>query len=168
MDPIDFTTVVFVPSFILFVFLMNMVFFKPVAKVIEERDHTLSSDKDKTQKAISTAETKVKEYEEALADARHAASEILAKATEGAHDQQNKMIMETDKELRAKKADALKGLDAEKQSLVSGLNSTISELTKSMVGKVLDQEVKVDLSDKDIQSAFLNGGQRKDKVEVGV
>ncbi len=166
MDPIDFTTLAFIPSFIVFIILMNMVFFKPVKKVLAERDTVLDSDKNRTKDAILQAESKVEHYEEALAEARHKASEILSKSNEEAHRKKQELVMANSDELRAKKHSASETLESEKDKAISNLSSTIREITALMVGKILHQEIDINLSDEKIKDAFAKKSQNK--VEVGV
>lgn len=164
MVEIDFTIVPFIISFLLFMFLMNMVFFKPVAKVIREREGSKSSDQDSTQYLIEQADSKVEQYQENIHNAQKEATAIVAEALEQANDKKQSMIDHAVADIDTHKLGAIESISKEQIEIIKGLNATVKELTSLMVGKILsDKDIKVDLSDEKIHKIFENKANVQDQ-----
>ena len=166
MVEIDFTALIFLPTFLLFLALMKAVFFDRVSATIKERDKNVAINKEKTDAFINKAESKVSNYEDDLAEARKKANEILSKANAEAQSSRKDLLAEADADVKEKRFSELAALEDEKNKTINNLSSTIKEITGLMVGKILDQEVSLDLSEEKIQSAFKNGNVNSVKKQM--
>lgn len=165
MIELNFTLVVFSVSFLVFVGLMNIIFFKPVSAVIEKRENTLNSDKTQREKLHKEIEQRLKDYEANLAKSKAKAAHVLEEAQEAATKEKETMMAATVKELNEEKTKEYASLDKEKEAIFKELREPIKEITSLLVSRVLDQDTKVSLSDDQIHSK-LSSESRKEELAV--
>lgn len=121
-------------QFILLTVVLTFVFYKPVGKLLEERESFINDNLVQASTKLLTADELYKEYDEKLKTARTNASEIVTKAeseaksiVEGELAQARKeaanLIDKTNKDLEAQKAVALEKLDTQ----IDGLSQLIKE-----------------------------------------
>jgi F-type H+-transporting ATPase subunit b len=121
-------------QFILLTVVLTFVFYKPVGKVLEEREAFINDNLVQASTKLLTADELYKEYDEKLKTARSNASEIVTKAeseaksiVEGELAQARKdaanLIDKTNKDLEAQKVVALEKLDTQ----IDGLSQLIKE-----------------------------------------
>jgi len=121
-------------QFILLTVVLTFVFYKPVGKVLEEREAFINDNLVQASTKLLTADELYKEYDEKLKTARTNASEIVTKAeneaksiVEGELAQARKdaanLIDKTNKDLDAQKVVALEKLDTQ----IDGLSQLIKE-----------------------------------------
>lgn len=130
------TFIVSAISFIVFTLIMNAIFYKPLQKVVSERqkfvDDTLSEAKYSREKSESI----IKDKENKLSRARHDAKKILQEKAEAAkslnsenvqaaHEKSNQRIDEAKKELEISEAQAKAFLDEEAKKLAELISTKI-------------------------------------------
>ena len=110
-------------QFILLTVVLTFVFYKPVGKVLEERETTISTNLADASDKLLKADELYKQYDEQLKTARSNAQSVIAKSEQEAKDivaseinqareDAAKLIQQTNKELEAQKSVALQKLES--------------------------------------------------------
>jgi F-type H+-transporting ATPase subunit b len=128
-------------QFILLTVVLTFIFYKPVSKVIDEREAYINGNLTTASEKLIKADELYKEYDEQLKTARVNAQSIIAKSEKEAKDivaleitqarqDATKLIDRTNKELDAQKSVALQQLEAQ-----------VDELSQLIKEKLLGKEV---------------------------
>ena len=128
-------------QFILLTVVLTFIFYKPVSKVIDEREAYINGNLTTASEKLIKADELYKEYDEQLKAARVNAQSIIAKSEKEAKDivaleitqarqDATKLIDRTNKELDAQKSVALQQLEAQ-----------VDELSQLIKEKLLGKEV---------------------------
>jgi len=128
-------------QFILLTVVLTFVFYKPVSKVLDDRETYINGNLTQASEKLLTADGLYKQYEEQLRSARTDAQSIVAKSEKEAkeivaleisqaRDDATTLIEQTNKELEAQKALALQKLEAQ-----------VEELSQLIKDKLLGKEV---------------------------
>lgn len=115
-------------QFILLTIVLTFVFYKPVAKVLEERETTISKNLAEASEKLLKADELYKQYDEQLKTARTDAQVIIAQSEKEAkdmvaaeitqaRDDASKLIQQTNNELEAQKSLALEKLETQVEEL---------------------------------------------------
>lgn len=140
------TYFVFVVSFLVFMWLLNEVFLKPVGRVLEQRAKYIEDELNSSKSAHREAEELQTKYEQDLKHIREQAQAVIAKAIEEAnkerHDQLSKIAAEGHKKLEKAQAE----IAAEREQLIDALVAEERELVETITRKVLgDDSVSVNI-----------------------
>ena len=128
-------------QFILLTVVLTFIFYKPVSKVIDEREIYISGNLTQASEKLIKADELYKEYDEQLKAARVNAQSIIAQSEKEAKDvvaleitearaDAAKLIEQTNKELEAQKSLALQKLETQ-----------VDELSQLIKEKLLGKEV---------------------------
>jgi len=128
-------------QFILLTVVLTFVFYKPVSKVLDERENYISGNSTQASEKLLTADALYKQYDEQLKNARINAQSIVAKSEKEAKDtvadeiaqartDAAKLIEKTNTELEAQKSLALEKLETQ-----------VDELSQLIKEKLLGKEV---------------------------
>jgi len=128
-------------QFILLTVALTFIFYKPVAKVLEERETFISNNLAQASEKLVKADALYKAYEEQLKEARKSAQSVIALAEKEAKDivaleinqarkDATKLVEQTNKELEAQKSVALQKLETQ----IDELSALIKE---KLLGKVV-------------------------------
>jgi F-type H+-transporting ATPase subunit b len=128
-------------QFILLTVVLTFIFYKPVSKVIDERETYINGNLTTASEKLIKADELYKEYDELLKSARVSAQAIIAQSEKEAKDvvageidkarqDATKLIEQTNKELEAQKSLALQQLETQ-----------VDELSQLIKEKLLGKEV---------------------------
>jgi F-type H+-transporting ATPase subunit b len=128
-------------QFVLLTVALTFVFYKPVSKVLDERETYISGNLTQASEKLLTADELYKQYDEQLKAARVNAQSIVSKSEKEAKDivadeiaqartDAAKLIEQTNKELEAQKSLALEKLETQ-----------VDELSQLIKEKLLGKEV---------------------------
>jgi F-type H+-transporting ATPase subunit b len=128
-------------QFVLLTVVLTFIFYKPVAKVIDEREAYINGNLTTASEKLIKADELYKEYDEQLKTARVSAQSIIAQSEKEAKDivaleinqarqDAAKLIEQTNRELEAQKSLALQQLETQ-----------VDELSQLIKEKLLGKEV---------------------------
>ncbi len=129
--------VIFVLVWIL-VLVLSRVFFKPVARVMREREERIAGDKDETRKALEAYAEDLRRIEEGLKEARLDAARIRESAAEGASREKARLLQEVNAERRAQVDKARAELQAEVERLKKELEAGTEALAEEVERRLLN------------------------------
>jgi F-type H+-transporting ATPase subunit b len=146
------TIVIFVVSFLIFMWLLNQIMLKPVGNVIEQRSKLIEADLEAGKKARAEAQQMLERYEDDLKKIRHEAHAVLTRASEEITRERNSQLERVSKEGQTKLDKAKADIAAERERLIDSLVAEEKELVETITRKVLgDESVQVSLDNSQVR-----------------
>ena len=132
----NWTTIPIVFFLIILTFILNRLFFKPLGKILSERDRKITGAKNEAEEIRKISQQKAQAFDQRLRDARREADLEVAKVKNAALDEKNsvvasqrktaeQMINEARADIRKKTEDASKVLEAQTRSIAEHIASHI-------------------------------------------
>lgn len=149
MFDLNGTLVIFIVSFLLFMWLLNEMVLKPVGKTLELRAKKIQGDIDSGKEAREAALALLESYESDLKRIRTEAQAVINSAVEDANKQRAAEIDKVAKHGQKKLEEAREALAVQRGVLIDALVAPISELVEVSTRKVLGDEsvhVSIDAS----------------------
>ncbi len=131
------TLPIMVVQFLILVAILNVVFFKPLTKAIDDRNdyvrNNISDAKERLEKATALAQ----QYEQELATARKSAQAMVVAAQADATKLRAQQIAKALEESQAQLASAKAEIEAQKQAAEASLNAQVEVLSRQILDKIL-------------------------------
>jgi F-type H+-transporting ATPase subunit b len=128
-------------QFILLTVALTFVFYKPVAKVLDDRESYISGNLNQASEKLITADTLYKQYDEQLKAARVNAQSVVAESEKEAKEVVALEISEARKSAATLIEQTNKELEAQKSLALQQLESQVDELSQLIKEKLLGKEV---------------------------
>ena len=142
---IDVWTLIFTWGNLLILYLiMKKIFFKPVRKMMLDRETEIKELYDGVEKTQSEADAMKLEYETKLENAKNEANEIVKSASHRAALKSEEIINDAHKEAASIIERADKQIEADKKTAENELKDELSGMAVSIAGKVLEEEIDPD------------------------
>lgn len=148
------TLLIFVISFIIFMYLLNELFLKPVGEAIEKRRNMISSNLEAAKALRDEAKSSTDNYKQQLAQKREEAQAIITAAVTEAQATRNKELGTIKEHGRKRLDESRTQFQGEKKVLIESLVSEEAQLVKQIVEKVLGENPKFDVSDDSVKRAL--------------
>jgi F-type H+-transporting ATPase subunit b len=137
MFDFDATLPLMALQFLLLAALLNAIFYKPLTKVLDDRDNYIRTSKVEAAERISKAERLTKEYEQQLADARKQAQKAIADAEADAQTIYSQKIAEAQKEVQGQREQAAREIEEQKATAMRELEQQVESLSRQIRDKLL-------------------------------
>lgn len=134
---LDATLPLMAVQFLVLVALLNQVFYKPLTKVLDERDDYIRSNQAEAKERLLKAESLAKQYEQELADTRRQSQALIAEAQAEAQKISAEKVAEAQREAQAQREQAQKELDQQRQTALQSLEQQVESLSQQIVEKLL-------------------------------
>ena len=136
-----FQVIVAATNFAVFLALMWTFAFKPVAKMLGDRQARIEQGLKDAEQARKDRESAEQERLAALAEARRESNEILARAQKIAQETRDADIAATRTELERLRSKATEEIEGEKQKALQELRSEVADLALAAAGKVVGESM---------------------------
>jgi F-type H+-transporting ATPase subunit b len=136
-----FQVIVAATNFVVFLALMWTFAFKPVAKMLGDRQARIEQGLKDAEQARKDRESAEQERLAALAEARRESNEILARAQKIAQETRDADIAATRAELDRLRSKATEEIEGEKQKALQELRSEVADLALAAAGKVVGESM---------------------------
>lgn len=123
---------------LLLIAVLDILFYKPVAKVIEQRDEYVRGNLVKASEMLSKAEIMMKRHEQDVEKERKEAQRIMSSAEKEAQELVVKQLRETQIGLEALMSDTLRQLNIQKEETVGVLSKQVPVLSEQVKAKLLN------------------------------
>ena len=127
-------------QFVLLTTILTFVFYKPVAKVLEERETLISGNLATASERLLKADELYQQYDEQLTDARKNAQTIISEAEKEAKQVVAEEINQARKDAASLIDKTNRELETQKATALEKLDSQIDELSDLIKGKLLGKE----------------------------
>lgn len=124
-------------SVFIYAFLLNLVLFKPIKRILEERKKRIEESKQLLVSANKEWEKEIAIYEQKLSEARKEGAKIREKLREEVISYQNKLLEDLKNEISLKKEQREKELNQFSKALEEELKKKIPDYALSIAEKVL-------------------------------
>lgn len=154
MFDINGTLAIFVISFLLFMYLLDAILLKPVAKTIQLRDEKIKAAIEAGKSSREEAQTLLEKYEQDLREIREKAQKHIADASEQANKERQAEIARLHKQGQQQLNDAKAAIESERTSLIDALVAQEKELVEVITQKVLGEPVAVSLDASQVRKSL--------------
>ena len=141
---IDWSNIVFtIINLLIFYFLLKKFLFKPIFRILDERQEKL----DKTNKEAADAKSEalqMKNHDEAISNADEESSKIIESAKEKAREKYEQIVVSAQGESDRLLADAHKSIELEKKKALHDAKSDIADLAVSVAEKVIGNNTGIE------------------------
>jgi F-type H+-transporting ATPase subunit b len=126
---------------LLLMVILNIIFYKPVAKVLDERDEYIRTNLTKASDILSKAEAITKKYEQDLAHERRESQVIITSAQKEAQDIVAMEIKQAQKDTEQLVREATNQLNSQKEKALVALESQVAILSEQIQTKLLNNQL---------------------------
>ena len=128
-------------NFLLLLYLLNRFLFKPVLKLLDEREARIKKGLEDAEAAAHDRELARAEREEALNEARKEAQAMVARANKIAEDSRAEILADAKAQADKVAARAREEITAEKEKAMAELRSTVADLALQAAGRLVRSEM---------------------------
>lgn len=141
MIDINATLVAQMLNFLILVVVLRLVAYKPIVKMLKEREERIAGSIQKADADKAEAEAVLKDYKAQLASARAKAQDIMDKAEKRAQDEHAAKIQETHSEINQMKEAAQQQIQRERSQAVEQLKSQMVVLSMAAAQKIVSKNM---------------------------
>lgn len=141
MFDFDATLPLMAVQFLLLTALLNVVFYKPLTKALDERDDYIRNNELGARERLAKAELLSKQYEEKLAETRRQSQSLIANAQADAQKISSQKIAEAQQESQVKREQAAKEIEQQKQEAMQSLEQEVDALSRQILEKILGSQL---------------------------
>lgn len=141
MFDFDATLPLMALQFLLLAALLNAIFYKPLTKVLDDRDNYVRENTVEARERLAKAERLNKEYELNIADARRQSQTIIAKAEAEAKDVYARQIAEAQQEAARMREQTASEIETQKQEALRSLETKVESLSQQIIVKLLGPDI---------------------------
>ena len=138
MIDINATLVAQMLNFLILVVVLRLVAYKPIVKMLKEREERIAGSIEKADADMAEAEAVLKDYKAQLASARVKAQDIMDKAEKRAQDEHSAKIQETHSEIKQMKEAAQQQIQRERSQAVEQMVVLSMAAAQKIVSKNMD------------------------------
>lgn len=149
---IDWTLVFTLINTLILFLIMKHFLYKPVKKILNDREADIRKSYDDAQKAKQDADELKEEYTKKLALSKEEAAAIVKNATAKANTRSDEIIAEAKRDAAAITEKAYEDIKKEKKKAVNEAKNEISALAVEIAGKVIEKDISKDDHDRLIES----------------
>lgn len=134
---IDATMPLMAIQFLILVVLLNLLFYKPLGKVLDDRSTYILTNQAEAQERISKADNLAKQYEQDLTHTRRQAQAVIAEAEAEAQKIAAQKIAEAQAEAQVQREQTQQELDRQKQEAMQSLEQQVDSLSRQIFDKLM-------------------------------
>lgn len=134
---LDATLPLMALQFLLLVAVLNVVFYKPLGKAIDDRNNYIRSTQADAKERLAKANALAKQYEAELAEARKKSQAVINAAKEEASKLAAQELAKAQQEAQAQREQAQRELDQQKQLALQALEQQVEGLSNQILAKLL-------------------------------
>ncbi|WP_019507395.1 F0F1 ATP synthase subunit B' [Pleurocapsa sp. PCC 7319] len=141
MFDFDATLPLMAVQFLILTALLNAVFYKPLTKVLDERDDYVRGGATGSREKLAEAESIVKEYEKQIAQARRESQNLVQTAQAEAKEITAQKIAAAQQEVQSQREEAAQEIEQQKAAALTTLEQQVDSLSRQILEKILDPEL---------------------------
>ncbi len=142
MIEINLTIVIQVIQFLILIYILNRVLFKPISQVLAERQQKITTWEDKTRDLKETARLSLEKYEYQLKEERVQTREKQEQLTKELKQKEEENLRAVSEEAAQIVASTQQALGEERERLRSELRHQATELSQILAEKVLGRKLQ--------------------------
>ncbi len=128
-------------QFLILVVLMNILFYKPLTRVLDDRAEYIRQNLNQAQENSKKSEELAQQFEEQIKQARRESQEMIAQAQAEAQEQAAKNLAQAQQEVQAEREKATAEIEAQKKEALQSLESQVDTLSSQILEKLVGKEL---------------------------
>jgi len=123
---------------VILTFILNSLFFKPVGKVVEEREGYVTTSRVEAKEKLAQVESLEADLKNQLKEARQAAQKVINEAEEDSENLYREALALATAEANASREEARKEIDSQRESALNQLKVEANQLGELIVERLLE------------------------------
>ncbi|MBE9126825.1 MULTISPECIES: F0F1 ATP synthase subunit B' [unclassified Coleofasciculus] len=128
-------------QFVILVVVLNVVFYKPLGKAIDERGDYIRKNQTEARERLDKAKNLARQYEQELAETRRKSQSTIAAAQEDARKIAAQKMADAQAEAIAQREQAQKEIEQQKAEAMASLEQEVDALSRQILEKLLGPEL---------------------------
>ncbi len=145
----DATAIVIAISFIVFMLIMNAIFYKPLLKLQDEREDYIANNKQQAQNYQNEAQGLLSEHDEIIKQTKKQAKDIISDVLEKAKNEKSEKVAEANQQASARIRSFHDEMAVAKTQLKDSLSNDMHEIARQISSKILGEEVPLIVNNQD-------------------
>ena len=137
----DLTLPLMAVQFLVLVALLNVLFYKPLTGVLDERAEYIRKNLEEAKENAQKSQELAQKFEEQLKDVRRESQEIIAQAQAEAQEQASKNIAQAQQEVQAQREKATAEITEQKEQAFQSLESQVDTLSRQILEKLVGADL---------------------------
>ena len=134
---LDATLPLMAVQFLILVAVLNVIFYKPLSKSIDDREDYIRSTQVAAKERLAKAQQLAQEYEQKLGDTRKQSQSVIAAAQADAQKIGSAKVAEAQKEAQVAREKAGQEIEQQKQEAMRSLEQQVDSLSRQILEKLL-------------------------------
>ncbi len=143
-------------SFIMFTIIMNIIFYKPIEKIMDERQKYINDAKNDAFNSNSKADTIMKDRESRLNQSISDSKKLVAEKVNKANENSKVLTGQAKQKSQEEIASAKSNLQNEANLATNELRSKVKDLAEVISSKVMGFDTKIENPDNELVNRILN------------
>jgi F-type H+-transporting ATPase subunit b len=155
MIELNGTSIVLAISFVIFVILLNFLFYKPMKKVMEERAKYIQDNKNDAENNNSKTQKLIEEKDTKIAEAKKKSFDFINETNLNVKEKLDIAISGAKAEFKQKTDKQVDDLKREKEEVLNSMKGEIAQISSEISSKVLGKKTTIaNVSDEIIEKAL--------------
>ena len=134
---LDATLPLMAVQVVLLTFLLNVLFFRPVGKVVEEREGFISTSRADAKQKLAEVQKLEAELAEQLKGARQAAQAVVTEAEQEVDRLYREAIAQAEAEANRSKEESRRAIETERETARTQLQGQVDQLSSTIIDRLL-------------------------------
>ena len=134
---LDATLPLMAVQFLILVAVLNVIFYKPLSKSIDDREDYIRSTQVAAKERLAKAQQLAQEYEQKLGETRKQSQSVIAAAQADAQKIGSAKVAEAQKEAQVAREKAGQEIEQQKQEAMRSLEQQVDSLSRQILEKLL-------------------------------
>ncbi len=141
MINVDVTLLIQMVNFLAFLFIMNVVLYRPIRRMMAKRDELVLTQKNEIEQANQEAEKALQEFEQSLKNARLLGRQKVEEYKEKAREREKEILQKAYQEAADQVAKIREEIRGEKEKALAELRDQIQLFSLEVVQKILGRHI---------------------------
>ncbi|NLR31076.1 F0F1 ATP synthase subunit B [Levilactobacillus tujiorum] len=137
-------SIFYVVCFLLLMWIVKVLAWKPVTKMMQDRADKISNDIDSAENSRNEAADLVQKRQTALANSRSEAQTIVNDAKTNGQQQREQIVTQAQADAQTLKQNAQKDIEQERQDALVNARNDVADLSIEIASKIIQRELKAD------------------------
>src|SRR5574344_102760 len=146
---INATILVSAISFLVFIFIMNKILYKPVLDIMEKRQNYIDSNKSDADEQNKKAEALLKDKDEKLSATQRKSRDIVASKADALKEEKAKVLTDTKDTVNQYFNEQKENLSNQKNEVSANMQSDVADLANHLTSKLMGDGVSFEPLSKD-------------------
>lgn len=138
---INATILVSTISFILFIFIMNAILYKPVMQIMEKRQKYIDDNKNAADEHHKKAKALLQDKDAKVSDAQRKSRDIVASKADALKEEKSKVLNDTKQSVSAYFSEQKQNLAQQKDETAANMKNDVADLANNLTSKLMGEGV---------------------------